>query len=248
MSLRRRLSILVAIALTPSLLLTGYNAVRWKIFLEDEARTSALSTARFASSEFEKIIDNSRQLMTAMAKYPIDFEHDEPCTAYFKSVIDDIPAYREAAIIDTNGKFHCSTIPDPAGARCHRPAVFLRALENRQAYGRHAHARPRHEIHVHSCVHAVQGRRRRGQRRDRSGLESGQARRKPAGLSVAIGSSLDRSGPRRIAGAHFAFERFRNRGRVFQSDLSEYFARAIANDRRQRPQQSHADRRLCPAQ
>ena len=111
--MRRRLSILVAIALTPSLLLTGYNAIRWKIYLEDEARTSALSTARFASSEFGKIIDNSRQLMTAMAKYPVDLEHDESCTAYFKSVIADIPAYREAAIIDTNGKFHCSTIPIP---------------------------------------------------------------------------------------------------------------------------------------
>lgn len=113
MSLRRRLSILVAVALAPSVLLTGYNAVRWKMFLEDEARTNALSTARFASSEFDKIFDNSRQLMTAMAKYPIDFEHDEQCTTYFKSVISDIPAYREAAIIDISGKFHCSTVPIP---------------------------------------------------------------------------------------------------------------------------------------
>jgi two-component sensor histidine kinase len=113
MSLRRRLSVLVAIALAPSLLLTGYNAVRWKIFLENEVRTSALSAARFTSAEFEQIVENSRQLMTAMAKYSVDFEHDEQCTAYFKSVIADSPDYREAAIIDTNGKFHCSTIPIP---------------------------------------------------------------------------------------------------------------------------------------
>ena len=113
MSLRRRLSVLVAIALAPSLLLTGYNAARWKIFLEDEAHTSALLVARFTSSEFEQIIENSRQLMTAMTKYPVDFEHDEQCTAYFKSIIADTPTYREAAIIDTSGKFHCSTIPIP---------------------------------------------------------------------------------------------------------------------------------------
>jgi hypothetical protein len=70
MSLRRRLSALVAIALMPSLLLSAYNAGRWKIFLEDEANTTALSAARFISAEFGLVIGNSRQLMTAVAKYP----------------------------------------------------------------------------------------------------------------------------------------------------------------------------------
>jgi len=113
MSLRRRLSALVAIALVPSLLLSAYNAARWKIFLEDEANTNALSAARFISTEFGLVIDNGRQLMTAMAKYPNIPSHEEECTSYFKSVIADIPIYREAAIIDTDGKFHCSTIPIP---------------------------------------------------------------------------------------------------------------------------------------
>ena len=113
MSFRRRLTALVAIALIPSLLLSAYNAARWKIFLEDEANTTALSAARFKSAEFGLVIDNSRQLMTAMAKYPNIRGHEEECTSYFKSVIADIPIYREAAIIDTDGKFHCSTIPIP---------------------------------------------------------------------------------------------------------------------------------------
>ena len=113
MSLRRRLTALVAIALIPSLLLSAYNAARWKIFLDDEANTTALSAARFKSAEFGLVIDNSRQLMTAMAKYPNIRGHEEECASYFKSVIADIPIYREAAIIDTDGKFHCSTIPIP---------------------------------------------------------------------------------------------------------------------------------------
>jgi two-component sensor histidine kinase len=113
MSLRRRLSLLVAIALVPSLLLSAYNAARWRIFLEDQANTTALSAAQFISAEFEQIIDNSRQLMTAMAKYPNISDREEECTAFFKSVIADTPIYREAAIIDADGKFHCSTIPIP---------------------------------------------------------------------------------------------------------------------------------------
>jgi hypothetical protein len=62
MSLRRRLSALVAIALVASLLLSAYHAARWKIFLEDEANTTALAAARFISAEFGLVIDNSRQL------------------------------------------------------------------------------------------------------------------------------------------------------------------------------------------
>ncbi len=110
MRLRRRLSILVAIALAPSLLLTAYNAARWRIFLEDETRTAALSEARITYAAFEQIINSSRQLMMALTKYPITLDNNEECTSYFKSVIADSPIFREAAIIDTDGKFHCSTI------------------------------------------------------------------------------------------------------------------------------------------
>ena len=102
MSLRRRLSVLVAISLAPSLALTAYNAVRWKIFLEDDAHTSAIAAARFVSAELEQIIGSSRQLMTAMAKFPSSLDHDEDCSSYFKSVIADFPIYREAAIWVSN--------------------------------------------------------------------------------------------------------------------------------------------------
>src|SRR5258708_9422854 len=35
------------------------------------------------------------------------------CTAHLKAVIADLPIYREAALIDRDAKFHCSTIPIP---------------------------------------------------------------------------------------------------------------------------------------
>ncbi|HUC51817.1 MAG TPA: histidine kinase dimerization/phosphoacceptor domain -containing protein [Xanthobacteraceae bacterium] len=111
MRLRRRLSVLVAIALVPSLLLTAYNAARWRIFLEDETRATARSEARLTSGELEQIIDNARQLMTAMAKYPLSADNKEECASYFKSIISYVKIFREAAIIDTDGRFLCSTIP-----------------------------------------------------------------------------------------------------------------------------------------
>ncbi len=114
MSLRRRLAVLVAISLMPPLMLTLYNTVRWQLVLEKEARDEALGAARLVSSEFAQLIDGSRQLMNAMSRHPAVPGREEECAAYFKSVIADMPLYREAAFIDTAGKFHCSTIPIPA--------------------------------------------------------------------------------------------------------------------------------------
>ena len=113
MSLRHRLSVLVAIALTPPLLLTLYNTVRWQLVLEKEARDEVQASARLVSAEFAQIIEGSRQLMLAMSKHPAVPDQEAECTAYFKSVIADIPQYREAAVVDPEGKFHCSTIPIP---------------------------------------------------------------------------------------------------------------------------------------
>lgn len=113
MSLRHRLSVLVAIALTPPLLLTVYNTVRWQLVLEKDAREEATSAARLVSAEFGQVIEGTRRLMEAMSKHPAVPDNEAECSAYFKSVIDRMPIYRQAAVVDLNGKFHCSTIPIP---------------------------------------------------------------------------------------------------------------------------------------
>jgi two-component sensor histidine kinase len=111
MRLRRRLSVLVIIALVPSLLLTAYNAARWRIFIENETRATALSEARFASSELEQIFDSARQVITAIAKYPLNSGNEADCASNFKSVISVVQIFHDAAIFDTEGKLLCSTLP-----------------------------------------------------------------------------------------------------------------------------------------
>ena len=114
MSLRRRLSVLVAFALLPPLLLTLYNTVRWQLVLEREARAEVLAVARLVSAELAQVVEGARQLMVAMSKHPAVPDREAECTAYFKSVIAGIPLYRQAAVIDPHATFHCSTIPIPA--------------------------------------------------------------------------------------------------------------------------------------
>jgi hypothetical protein len=89
-----------------------------------------------------------------MAKYPDIPDHEEECTSYFKLVVADIPIYREAAIIDTNGKFHCSTIRIPATLDVRDRIYFYEPLTTGNltvgtiTWSRNA-------FHVNSFIHAI---------------------------------------------------------------------------------------------
>jgi two-component sensor histidine kinase len=129
MSLRFRLSILVAAAVAPSLALVSYNSYTWKDFLEADAGDEALAAARLVSAELTQLLEGTRRIMTTMMKHPAVPEREEECAAYFKSVIADLNIYREAAFIDRNAKFHCSTIPIPATLDVRDRVYFREPLE-----------------------------------------------------------------------------------------------------------------------
>ena len=150
MSLRRRLSVLVAIALMPPLLLTLYNTVRWQLVLEREARIEVLAVARLVSAELAQVIEGARQLMVAMSKHPAVPEREIECAAYFKSIIASIPLYRQAAVIDPNGTFHCSTIPIPPNLNVRDRIYFQEPQVTGQlAIGMLVQGRVTHESSIH---------------------------------------------------------------------------------------------------
>jgi two-component sensor histidine kinase len=113
MSLRSRLAVVVTLAMVPPLAITAYNTYVERDFLERRANQEALASARLISAELTQLIEGTRHLMLTLVKHPAVPAHEEECTAYFKSAIADLPIYREAALIDRDGKFHCSTIPIP---------------------------------------------------------------------------------------------------------------------------------------
>jgi two-component sensor histidine kinase len=129
MSLRFRLSVLVAAAVAPSLALIGYNSYTWKDFLQADAGDEALASAQLVSAEFTQLLEGTRRIITTMMKHPSVPDQQEECTAYFKSVIADLEIYREAAFIDRDAKFHCSTIPIPATLNVRDRIYFREPLE-----------------------------------------------------------------------------------------------------------------------
>ncbi len=129
MSLRFRLSVLVAVAVAPSLALIGFNSYSWKEFLEADAGGDAVASARLVSAELGQLLEGSQRLMITLMKHPGVPDREEECAAYFKSVIADLNIYREAAFIDRAGKFHCSTIPIPANLDVTDRVYFRGPLE-----------------------------------------------------------------------------------------------------------------------
>lgn len=115
MSLRSRLAVVVAMAVVPPLAITAYNTLAWRDFLERQSNEEALASARLISAELSQLVEGSRRLMLTLVKHPAVPSREEECSAYFKTAIADLPIYRQAAMIDRAGKFHCSSIPIPPG-------------------------------------------------------------------------------------------------------------------------------------
>jgi len=129
MSLRFRLSVLVAAAVAPSLALISYQSYTWKDFLEADAGDEALASAQLISAELAQLLQGTRRIMATMMKHPAVPDNEEECSAYFKSVIADLDIYREAAFIDRDGKFHCSTVPIPPDLDVRDRVYFREPLE-----------------------------------------------------------------------------------------------------------------------
>jgi two-component sensor histidine kinase len=132
MSLRSRLAVVVTLGLIPPLAITAYNTFAWRDFLERQSNQEALSSARLISAELSQLIEGSRHLMLTIVKHPAVPAREDECTAYFKSVIADLPIYREAALIDRDAKFHCSTIPIPPTLNVRDRVYFAEPLRTGQ--------------------------------------------------------------------------------------------------------------------
>ena len=128
MSLRSRLAVVVTMAVIPPLAITAYNTYAWREFIERQANQEALASARLISAELSQLVDGTGRLMLTLVKHPAVPANEAECAAYFKAAIADLPIYREAALIDRGGKFHCSTIPIPPTLDVHDRVYFAEPL------------------------------------------------------------------------------------------------------------------------
>jgi two-component sensor histidine kinase len=112
-SLRSRLTVLVALAAAPPLALVAYNTMEWRTLLEQQAGEEAVASARLIAAEMSQLMDGTRHLMQTIVKHPSVPNNQAECAAHFSNVVESLAVYRQAALIDRSGRFHCSSIPIP---------------------------------------------------------------------------------------------------------------------------------------
>jgi PAS domain S-box-containing protein len=96
-----------------------------------EMKEHALRLARLASNDQARLIDNTRYVLSRLARLPKMPERDEIwCNELFPQLLDQHPEYANLGVIDANGTLYCSGLPSPpiyAGDRTY----FRRAVETR---------------------------------------------------------------------------------------------------------------------
>ena len=129
MSIRSRLTVLVALAAAPPLALVAYNTLEWRTLLERQAGEDALASARLVSAELSQLMQGTRNLMRTITLHPSVPANEGECAAHFAAVVKGLAVYREATLIDRAGRFHCSSIPIPPTLDVTDRAYFTEPLK-----------------------------------------------------------------------------------------------------------------------
>ena len=130
MSLRRRLYTLVAAASVPFVGILALNA--YDRFDDAEARAAdeAATEARLAAGTISEVLEGARQLGVAIAERMKGPAHDPgACDIFLKAVIEKIPLYTLAAVVDLEGRTVCSSTPIPRTVSAADRIYFRGALE-----------------------------------------------------------------------------------------------------------------------
>jgi two-component sensor histidine kinase len=128
-SIRSRLTVLVALAAAPPLALVAYNTLEWQTLLTRQAGDEALASARLVSAEFSQLMQGTRYLMLTIPRHPSVPANEVECAAHFAGAVKGLAVYREAALIDRSGKFHCSSIAIPPTLNVSDRAYFAEPLK-----------------------------------------------------------------------------------------------------------------------
>jgi len=129
MSLRRRLTVLVTLASAPALALVAYNTMEWRELLTRRAGEDAVASARLVAAELTQLREGTRYLMTALTQHPSVPYDEAGCSAHFRAVVKNLAIYREAALIDREGHFRCSSIDIPPALNVRDRVYFKETLE-----------------------------------------------------------------------------------------------------------------------
>ena len=129
--LRRRLLVLVLIAMIPGLGLILYNANQERHIRMSAIRDDAQRIVQLAAIRHNRLIDSTRQLLTLLAEVP-DVKNSKPfCRRILKGLLDHYAHYANLGVIRPDGSVSCSALEFAGSVNVADRSYFRRALETK---------------------------------------------------------------------------------------------------------------------
>jgi signal transduction histidine kinase len=131
--LRARLLLLVLVAIIPALGLILYSAAQQRQLVTSNIQNQTLELARFVSEDQSNLIDQTHQLLAALAYYS-DMSGDASarCAAYFSFMLEQGSQYANLGVAQPNGDISCSAIPVKPSVNIANLDFFQRTLKTGQ--------------------------------------------------------------------------------------------------------------------
>ena len=129
-SVRTRLLLLVLLAVIPALGLTLYTNLEERQLRKAQVQEHALRLSRIVSADHERLIEDARQLLVALARLPAVRDRNRAaCSALFADLLTQHSSYANLAVIDADGNVFCSALPMTGQVYAGDRAYFRHARE-----------------------------------------------------------------------------------------------------------------------
>lgn len=130
LGLRARLSLLVLLTLIPAVGLTVHNAAEQRGLAVEGANKESLQQIRAASSDYDQLIDGTRQLLGGLAQLPAVTQEDPvACQRLLANLLKGFPYYTGLVAATAHGDVFCSAVPLSAPLNISDRSYFQRVLQ-----------------------------------------------------------------------------------------------------------------------
>jgi signal transduction histidine kinase/ActR/RegA family two-component response regulator len=131
-SLRSRLMLLVALAITPIAVMTVVNGVRERDQAVKASEENLRRLTRLAAANEAQSIEGARQILVDLASVPDLLGPKERCNALLADVLDRNEGYVNFGLIQMNGDVSCSAVPMLHPVNLGDRSHFKRAISERR--------------------------------------------------------------------------------------------------------------------
>ncbi|GEM_PF-436132 len=131
-SLRRRLLLLVALAMAPMVAMTVATGMRERSHAIEAARENLQRLANLAAANEAKSIDGAMQILRDLSSVPMVFQGGAGCSQLMADILSKNSDYVNFGVIEMDGDVSCSAVPSTAPVNLGDRAHFKRAVAERR--------------------------------------------------------------------------------------------------------------------